>query len=333
MASFKKTAKGWRVEVCVKGVRASSSFTTKAQAQAWAAQRETEIRTTKASNIVPGKTVLHAFERYELEVSRQKRGYRWEALRLNALAKVNLDGVCLGDILLANLTASHIARLRDVRLQVVQSSTVNRELNLLSHVLSTAVKEWHWMEASPTNNVRRPKDPEPRSRRPSEDEIERLCLALGFAEEPAKSKSECVAIALLFAIETAMRAGEICALTQDMIDGRVVHLPATVTKNGTRRDVALSTRAVQLLGHLPKTDHGAPIFQLKTSSLDALFRKAKARCLIEGLTFHDTRHEAITRLARKLNVLELARMVGHRDLKMLQIYYNESAASIAKRLD
>ncbi len=55
--------------------------------------------------------------------------------------------------------------------------------------------------------------------------------------------------------------------------------------------------------------------------------------LIEDLTFHDTRHEAITRLARKLNVLELARMVGHRDLKMLQIYYNESAASIAKRLD
>jgi len=33
-----------------------------------------------------------------------------------------------------------------------------------------------------------------------------------------------------------------------------------------------------------------------------------------------------------MNVLELARMVGHRDLRMLQIYYNESAAEIANKL-
>jgi integrase len=50
------------------------------------------------------------------------------------------------------------------------------------------------------------------------------------------------------------------------------------------------------------------------------------------LNFHDARHEAITRLAQKLNVLELARMVGHRDLNMLQIYYNETAQQLAKKL-
>jgi integrase len=42
--------------------------------------------------------------------------------------------------------------------------------------------------------------------------------------------------------------------------------------------------------------------------------------MIDDLTFHDTRHEAISRLAKKLQVLGLARMVGHRDLRMLQIY-------------
>jgi hypothetical protein len=31
-------------------------------------------------------------------------------------------------------------------------------------------------------------------------------------------------------------------------------------------------------------------------------------------------------------VLDLARMVGHRDLKMLQAYYNASAEEIAARL-
>ena len=49
--------------------------------------------------------------------------------------------------------------------------------------------------------------------------------------------------------------------------------------------------------------------------------------------FHDSRHEAITRLAKKLNVLDLARMTGIRDLKILNVYYNETAESMAARLD
>lgn len=48
--------------------------------------------------------------------------------------------------------------------------------------------------------------------------------------------------------------------------------------------------------------------------------------------FHDTRHEAITRLASRLNVLELARMVGHKNLGELQTYYNETAENISKKL-
>lgn len=43
-------------------------------------------------------------------------------------------------------------------------------------------------------------------------------------------------------------------------------------------------------------------------------------------------HYAITRLAQKLNVLQLARMVGHRDIRSLQTYYNETAESMARLL-
>ena len=75
------------------------------------------------------------------------------------------------------------------------------------------------------------------------------------------------------------------------------------------------------------------VFNLEPSQIDSLFRKAKKMTLVEDLHFHDSRHLAITRLARKLDVLALARMVGHRDLRMLQIYYNESAEDMAKRLD
>ncbi len=227
----------------------------------------------------------------------------------------------------------HIAALRDTRLRTVVGSTVNRELNLVSNVFSVARREWHWIAESPTKDVRRPKNPASRDRRPTDDETQRLTFALGFDESPAETKSQRVGVAYLFAIETAMRAGVICALRREYINDNVARLPASVTKNGTKRDVPLSKRALELLSFLPKVEDGQPLFGVSAASLDALFRKAKERCVIEDLTFHDTRHEAMTRLAKKLNVLELARMVGHRDLKMLQVYYNESAAEIASRLD
>ena len=65
---------------------------------------------------------------------------------------------------------------------------------------------------------------------------------------------------------------------------------------------------------------------------DALFRRAKQAAGIADLHWHDLRHEAATRLARKLDVLDLARMTGHRDSKSLLTYYNPTAAEIAKRL-
>jgi len=75
------------------------------------------------------------------------------------------------------------------------------------------------------------------------------------------------------------------------------------------------------------------VFTLTSASLDALFRKAKANTLIQDLHFHDARADALTRFSRKVDVLTLARISGHRDLKILmQHYYRESAEDIAKRL-
>jgi hypothetical protein len=47
--------------------------------------------------------------------------------------------------------------------------------------------------------------------------------------------------------------------------------------------------------------------------------------MIDDATFHDSRHNATTRLAKKFQVLDLARAIGHNDLKKLMVYYNESA--------
>lgn len=73
-------------------------------------------------------------------------------------------------------------------------------------------------------------------------------------------------------------------------------------------------------------------FALTGAQIDSLWRKYRDRAGIVGLRFHDLRHLAVTRLSKKLDILALARMIGHRNIKMLQVYYNESAESIAERL-
>lgn len=332
MASLRKVKGGWQAQVAIKGKREARNFSTKAEATTWAAARETEIRTQHETGIDLSKCVGDAFDRYAAEVSPSKKKPKWERNRLNFIGDQEIAGRRIRDVPLHAMTADLWGKWRDHRLNVdkVVSSTINRDFSLISNVYTIARREWKWIAASPTADVRRPKNPESRDRRISADEIDRLTLASGFCECTALQVKQRVGIAFLFAIESAMRAGEICSLTNARINGAVASL--LDTKNGTRRDVPLSKRALELLGHLPKQEGDLPLFGLTTATLDANFRKIRDAAGIEGLTFHDTRHEAITRLASKLNVLELARAVGHRDLKMLQIYYNETAENLAMKL-
>ena len=127
-----------------------------------------------------------------------------------------------------------------------------------------------------------------------------------------------------------MRAGEICNIRPHDVHGNYITLP--ITKNGTARDVPLSRKAMQVLKRVGKNNVEF-LFGLTTASLDALFRKARKRAGLSGFTFHDSRHYFCTYAARKLSPFELARMMGHKDLKMTMRYYNESAANIAAKLD
>jgi integrase len=320
MAAPKKEGRVWRHRIMVAGERRSGTFDTKAAALSWEAEQRVEMSNGKVGTVT--KTVGDAFDKYEIEVSRTKRGHRWEALRLNAMKQM-----ALGKVRMCDLNPTHIAEWRDQRLRKVQGGSVTREMNLLSHVFSVARREWHWLTDNPMTDVSRPAGKPARDRRISEDEIKGICTALDWAVdanvEPKLTKQR-VALAFLFAIETAMRAGEICGLKKTDVAGRVARLH--ITKNGLPRNVPLSVRALEIWSLVPDG------FNVTPGTLDALFRRARDNTGIKGMTFHDTRHEAITRLAAKLNVLDLARMVGHSDIRQLQTYYNATAEDIAAKL-
>lgn len=323
MATIRKRGKTWRAEVYRKGERRSGSFRTKQEAILWAQQVESDILSGKAG-VVPDKPFSALLQRYAREVSPSKRGERWEGFRLDAVAR---DPI--GEVSLRDLSAPHFAAWRDRRKRQVTEGTVLREWTLLNHVCNVAVKEWHWLVENPMKEVKRPKEPEPRTRRPTQDEIERILLTTGYEyDSPPETAMARVGAAFLFAIETAMRQGEICAVTPSDVDleARTLHIPKT--KTGTARTVPLSTEAVRLLRQVDCD------FQLSPAILSALFRKAVKRTMIEDLHFHDTRREALTRLAKKLDVMELAKVSGHKDLRILQnVYYAPKPEDLAKKLD
>lgn len=326
MASVQKKIKGWFAQVRRAGVSKSASFSTKAEAVAWATAIEAEILAGQRGE-VPNKTFGDLLERYRDEVSPTKRGERWERLRIGLTLRDEITSVHLRDF-----DARAVAGWRDRRLAQVSAASVQREWNLLSNACTVAVREWKWLRDNPMREVRRPPPTESRNRLATDDEIERLLFALGYDHDTTpETVMARVGAAMLFAIETAMRAGEIAGLTWANVRLEQRHCKTSGKTAAAKRDVPLSAEAIRLIEQIPKG--AATVFNVTTAQIDALFRKAKARAMIDDLHFHDMRHLAITRLAKKLDVLPLARMVGHKDLRMLMIYYNESAENMSAKLD
>lgn len=232
---------------------------------------------------------------------------------------------------LHQVTREDIETLIDDRLALVKSSSVNRDLNVLSSMFAQA-RRWRMMTNEPFKDLRRPSDPPPRDRRITDDEVERILVALDYSPDYAPTETRMrVAVAFLFAIETAMRLGELCQIRREHVHAKYVHLPAQTTKTNVARNVPLSAAARKLIKRLDGVTEEF-LFDLDRDSCSTIFSKATKKAGIENLTFHDTRHEATTRLAQKLPVLDLARVTGHRDLKQLMTYYNKDARELADLL-
>lgn len=327
MAYFEKRYNGkWRAQVRRGNTSQSKTFSSLARAKQWAAGIESEIQDI-AEGQLPRKTLGEAFERYSKEVSPKKRGGRWEQIRLQALP-ITAESHLPSHILLQDCSPARIAKWRDLRSAQVQPGSVLRELGLLSSVFQQCVREWGWMRSNPVKQIAKPPSPANKDKVLSRKEIYTVLRFLGRNTHTVSGR---VGLAFLFALRTGMRAGEICGIHVKDIDRDYVRLP--LTKNGTARRVPLSSKAKKIIS---RVKHGKfdPVFGLKTSQLDAMFRKARDKAGLKGtgVVFHSTRHTAATWLAKKLSPYDLARMFGWKDLKEVMTYYNESAEDIAKKL-
>jgi len=231
----------------------------------------------------------------------------------------------LAELNLTELTPNKIANYRDERLKEVKPNTVIRELAYISSMINHARREWGLRIINPVAQIKKPSQPQGRKRVLNDAELSLMLQELEKINPFLKPLCE-------FALETAMRRGELMSLLWVNVnfEKSVAFLP--LTKNGESRYVPLSMRAIKILKLLPRDIEGR-VFPLNKGSVSVLFLRAARRAKVEDIHFHDLRHMALTRLSSRFtNILELAAISGHRELKMLQRYVHIKAEDLAKKM-
>lgn len=325
MASIRKRNNRWEVRVRRIGYPTQTkTFTHKSSAQTWAREAELALEQGKLT-CRPQRlsmTLEEAVQRYLAEVSIHHKGHDAERYRLmNLLERLGRTR------LLAAITSKDIATLKTERLQRVSSGAVRRELNLLSSLFETAKNEWAATSlGNPVRAVKRPKDSVSRDRRLTLTERHQL---LSKAARLANIQPY---LAILIALETGMRQGEILKLQWDDIDlGRDI-ISVRDAKNGHNRQVVMSDRLAAHLATVQRTNDA--VFQITSSGLQQAFRKLTRRLQMYDLRFHDLRHEAIsTFFERGLTVPEVQLMSGRRTLDQLMRYAHATSQAVKSKIN
>lgn len=180
------------------------------------------------------------------------------------------------------------------------------------------------------DKIRKPSEGKSRDRRLTSKEMDKLMA------ECRGSRNKLLMPAVTLAIETAMRQGELLQLEWCDIDFKrnlaMLRDPDKI-KNQEPRAVPLSELAVSTL-KVASSQEGGAVFPVERMTLYHAFMYACQRAKIKDFTFHDLRHEALSRLAERgdFSVLEMAAVSGHKTLQMLKRYTHLQAEKLAEKL-
>lgn len=320
MAAISKVGSKWRAQVRRKGHPARSKmFGTKARAEAWARSVESSIesgspafdRDYTVADLILEYRLLREHGRPILE-----RGNEHYMLR-------HLEDD-LGLEVAGRLTADRlIAWARWRRSQGAGRYTVNMELSKLGTVLRYAGAALRLSFPDVIAQAR------PlllhmgligaggeRDRRPTDDE---LSAVLEKLEQPYRDICN-------FAVETAMRRGEITRLLWADVDEakRLILIRDRKhprEKVGNDQTIPLLGESLSIIKRQPRTSER--IFPIPDERVSDTFKAACDAAGVVDLHFHDLRHHGISLLfERGYQIQQVALVSGHRDWRHLRRYTN-----------
>lgn len=307
----------------------SRTFRTKAMAQDWARKREDEVRSGLYidTNRAEKTTVQMVLDRYLATMTDAKPA----SVKKREKSRLKIIGEHLGYRTLYTLSSGDIMAYIQNRLNVVKSDTVRKEINTLSIVLRTTQSLWQ-IRLPHGNPIFAAKEIAAITNifEPGQERVRRLDLA---ELRKIKEVAPCIYWLLIeFALETALRRGELLRISRRDINGKQLHVPANHSKTKTHRVIPLSPRALEIIVELPRYLDNR-LFNFQDDYVTHLFKKICKKQGIFDLRFHDLRHEAISRLLEGgLEVHEVAAISGHTNWKTLKRYTHVVPDNIQKKL-
>lgn len=342
---YERGPASYQVKMMVSGYTVTATFDTLAEARAFRdskrasvaldpdAKRVLESRVARAE--VKSMTLSKALAKYEKEVTPTKKGAAVEQsyirkINRHQIAKKSIYQLTPDDVIafLGDLKRDGTGKLAG---QALTGETKRKYASLISNLFEIARKRWRWAVKNPVKDIELPAPCKSRKRRLEGDEYTRLL------EAAAKCRNPAMTIIVQLAIETAMRQGELLKMRWEDIEFADDHGTVYLhdTKNGDDRIVPLSAHAVTILRALPHPINGGLVFgKMTKNSIRTAWLWICKRALIDGLRFHDLRHEAISRLFELgLDRIEAASVTGHKTLQMLKDYTHLRASKLAQKIN
>ena len=311
MASIRKRNQLWQVQVRSKNIGSiTKSFHKKSDAHRFAVEQEALMQSGKWQKpVICNLTIGDMMKEYARRVTPQKKGMETELRRIRRL----LEDIPLMSVYLNDAHPPLFASFRDKRLHDGVRAC-QYDLVLLRHAWNMARIEWGWpVGDNPLTLIRMPKNNPARERRLRTGEYDLLKICV------QTSRSWYLWPIVDLAIETAMRRGEILNLNWEHIDQEQKRALLPITKNGTARWVPLTHKAMQLLQDIPR--HEQRIFPITDIAFRQAWDRLRSRASISDLTFHDLRHEAISRMfERGMSIPQVMAISGHKTASQLFRY-------------
>lgn len=325
MASIIKVGNKWRAQVRRAGHKAITlSFDSKATAEKWARKIEQEIDADRYHDGRTTITFAKLAHRYREEI---KRGRTAD----NVIDHLDRH---FGALTLDKITQEKIIEYVNERGYGPATATV--ELSILGTMLKVArvvwkmpVKESVVLDARTSlKMVGKVKKSSQRDRRPTQDEIDRLCAYFDVhAKLPMRDIID-------FAIATTMRSTEIANLRWDDYNEAEKTILIRDRKDpkekiGNDQIVPLLEDALVVIKR--RKLEGELIFGHNAGTVSSIFPRACKQLNIDDLRFHDLRHEAISRLfERGYQIHEVALFSGHRSWEQLKRYTQIRAKTLRR---
>jgi integrase len=224
---------------------------------------------------------------------------------------------------LASIRRVDVQRYVTKRSGEVSAHSVQKELNVLKHLLSLSV-EWEIIPFHPAQGVKSPRVPAGRVRYLQPTELRILIEASPIWLRPI----------IALAVSTGMRRGEILKIRWLDVDMTHNCILLPQSKNGEGRPVYLNQSAQAVIQSLPFDARTKPmdrIFpEVTLDQVSIAFRRVCSKVGIVDFRLHDLRHTAASWLRMQgADIHTVAQLLGHKDLRMAARYQHLSPTFLA----